>query len=905
MLRWFQSTFHKLDGHGCHYASGIRQLASFPRVTYSTQHASTTPFPKSSQTAITRIVRAETHSRNARTATTLHTLNARSRPAAKRETTSLRRFSSVSLPSALEPPCDVVRTLVNTNGSEELHRKVDEKTDNTEAQLSHLNALISSGDAHCFEQAIHQLREFLEELCPQKAFPDLLWRTILLYSHRFSLEMKESVCLLIFHRIGRHCEPHREDNTLNPPLTPKSVLNMAQLGDALAEILFPCYIPQYAGNCLHNWTIRQAREALSPLLSTEIRWGNLLLLAVHVFPRVNAIDAQISTTHRSDLGTINWRTTLILGTLDKTLSNMGSESNSLAKTVRSISRPLWHLWKIIDHSNQPIDISRAYLASFLRIAAKSRDEPLKDDCFRFAQEHAIWVYRNDDTPAMKAQAIDGIAAYMVASVSCADIQWSDLYAVVARAFSNSSWRNAVTDSLLQHFANENLDAAWSLYMYSKTTHIAVSSAAVHAMCIRLAAGRQWQLVAPFLEDARFSREETEQLLGTCLRVFQVQRHEYANPAFVELLGRVAYELYSRQPPSPALKYPIRYFFSIMITNHNAPSALQLIKAVHHTSPDLFTTRLVLRLALQLVRHQQLHLAVELFRTFDKEAPSRSLDGLRRKLSQRLMVAGSRKLAGKVCRSHGGTAVPSGRESLSRAVGFRRAPMSPVLHRKILPLMVHAGCDGPSIRHAVSLLVRAKRIYAARKLFADSHSTLDPKTHTAIGNIILHGPMYAIDLRNHRLVRHVLHTRDLLVREYGFKPDRATINIIIKAMLRWRAMFDSSHVRRLFDQMVHEGYPVPDQWRRKHGVPFNTPRSPSSGALSIPSLSAHISFVRHIRPLYRLFIKAFYLRNDIPAAKTVVGILKEVDIQHMREMEKRNRARRQGIIKKRLKSRKVD
>ena len=48
------------------------------------------------------------------------------------------------------------------------------------------------------------------------------------------------------------------------------------------------------------------------------------------------------------------------------------------------------------------------------------------------------------------------------------------------------------------------------------------------------------------------------------------------------------------------------------------------------------------------------------------------------------------------------------------------------------------------------------------------------------------------------------------------------------------------------------------------------------------------------------MKSFYLRDDVVAAKTVVGILREVEIADMREREKRNRARRDGMLRKKMK-----
>lgn len=201
------------------------------------------------------------------------------------------------------------------------------------------------------------------------------------------------------------------------------------------------------------------------------------------------------------------------------------------------------------------------------------------------------------------------------------------------------------------------------------------------------------------------------------------------------------------------------------------------------------------------------------------------------------------------------------------------------------------------------MVSHGRIYAARKLYAKCRTGLDVKTSTTIGNIILHGPITGSKLRNGRLVRNILRMKDRLIADCGFVPDRATTNILLKAMLRWNSVFDARRVRQLFDTMIREGYPVSDHWRRQpHNVPFNT-FTPRTEGFGIP-VSATINFYRHTQPMYKMFIKAFYLRKDVAAAKTVVGILKEVQTQVVAEREKRNRARREGIIKKRLREEKA-
>jgi hypothetical protein len=733
---------------------------------------------------------------------------------------------------------------------------------------------------------------------PPRPFPDLLWRLVAVHGRRLSLELKDRICGLLFNRIGSQVVARI---TRGSPPGSDHILSVSRLNAALLTTMFRCYNSQFPPGFLQRWAIKEVRQTLSPTLDVEIRWNNLLMLSTYMFFGVIGLNPQISITP-PDPNNIYWYTTLTLGTINEALSSAGHDLGPVSEYVRDISYPLWQMWKenTADLTPQPIDIVRAYVSAFLRIAAKSKDGRLKDDCFLYCQQHVLWVYRQDNTPAMKSQAIDAIVAYILADISCAKSTWADLYGVIAGVLPDRTWQNDVTDVLMHHYAFQNISLAYDLYLYSKENAIMVSSSSLHALGLSLASFERWNLLTPILESETFSREQTEQLLGAYLRVFQVQRHEYANQSFVALLGRIAIKLYAQVSPPPSLMYPLRYFFSIMIVTHNSSDAVKLITAIYRTKPDFFTMRLVLRLVLQLVRRRQLSSAVELYNLFRHGPPSPSVDNIRRKLTLQLPQFGSRKLAQRVDRTRRvRSTLRRGREYLARAVDFRTFPSSRNFYRDILPSVALAPTRGPTIRHAVSLLVRARRFFLARKLFRDNLIHLDLKTKTAIGNIILHGPMYSLDLRNHRLVRYVLRTKDLLVNKFGFIPDRTTVNVILKAMLRWRSMFDASYVKQIFDQMVHQGYPVPDRWRRKHGVPFNTPGSITSG-LSDMALSPHMSFTRHIRPLYKLFIKALYLRNDGAAARVIIGILKIVEIRHMREMEKRNRARREGIVKKRLK-----
>ena len=786
----------------------------------------------------------------------------------------------------------------NEEGTANVLRNVLPK-ERTQKPREHLLRGPTLKDTAYLHQATFNLCHYIEQHSnPPRPFPDLLWRLVAVYGHRLSLELKERICSLLFNRIGKQVIARTTRESSSPGSD--HILSISRLNVALLATMFRCYSSQFPPGFLQRWAVKKARQTLSPTLDMEIRWNNLLLLSTHTFFGVIGLNPQSSITPL-DPDNIYWRTTLTLGTIDEALSSAGHDLGSVSEYVRSISYPLWQMWKEnTELTPQPIDIIRSYVSAFLRIAAKSKDDRLKDECFLYCQRHVLWVYRQDNTPVMKSQAIDTIVAFILADISCAKSTWADLYGVIARVLPDTTWQSDLTDALMHYYTFQNISLAYDLYLYIKENGITASSSSLLALGLSLASFERWSLLAPILENETFSREQTEQLMGAYLRVFQVQRHEYADQSFVALLGRIANKLYAQVPPPPSLKYPLRYFFSIMIVTHNPSDAVKLIMAIYRTTPEFFTMRLVLRLVLQLVRRHQLSSAVELYNFFCHGSPSPSMDNIRRKLTLKLSEFGSRNLARRVDRTgHGRSSLLSGRESLARTVDFQTIPLSGKLRRDILRSVALTPTHGPTIRHAVSLLVRAGRLSLARKLFRDSLPHLDLKTKTAIGNIILHGPMHSLDLRNRRLVRYVLRTKDFLVKEFGFIPDRTTVNVIIKAMLRWKPMFDASHVKQIFDQMVHQGYPVPDRWRRKHGVPFSTPQSATSG-LSEMVLPPHISFTRHIRPMYKLFIKALYLRNDRAAAKVIIGILKMVEIQHMRESEKRNRARREGIIKKKLK-----
>ncbi|KAF8972117.1 hypothetical protein BDZ97DRAFT_1783238 [Flammula alnicola] len=691
--------------------------------------------------------------------------------------------------------------------------------DEPDVHIPYLRFLLSTNHNGHLQEAVHHLCEILQRRAdPHPQFPEMLWEILVRRGIHLSLDTKERICLLAFHRIGNDPASRRTSfgpitvPSLTPSIVRCGVLRTPHLATAFASTLFPCYNCHYPAHLLLHWAANQARQALAPTIRLDIRWNNLILLAVSMSPESVPVNYQPTTTVSPDSGNSLWRTALMLESFNRRIPPEGPDYGRLSETVRSIARPMWRMFATATHADQPVDINRAYVTMFLHIAAK--------ECFRFSVQFGLWRYGQDDTCATKAQAVDAIAAYASALVSCGRQDWPQIYSTIAAALPDIPWQADVTNALLQHYASENVDIAFGLYLHSRWNDVAVSSRALSTTSLSLVKHERWNLVAPFLDDSAFSRDHIELVFGACLRVFQVQRYEYADASFVKLLASTASKLY------------------------NTSAVVKLVSLMHKIAPDLFTMRA------------------------HGNPWSRSLDDIRRKLAFKFSIRAPTKWLATFTGRTRAKYVTLGRDALVHAVSCRRNPSAPLYYADIQPIVSRAKTHPPTIRHAISVLVKARRVYAARKLYAGPRQ-LRSQDQTVIGNIILHAAMAGSDLRNGRLVRHILRTKDLLSKDYGFLPDRATVNIILKAMLRWRPMIDSKQVKRLFDQMAHEG-----------SIQF--PRGRSSNGLSIPSLSVHISFAKHVRPMYKMFIKAFYLHNDIPAAKMLW------------EREKRNRARRQGM-----------
>jgi hypothetical protein len=782
-----------------------------------------------------------------------------------------------------------------------------------EIHLPYFHTLLSLNSSNHILELVKRLCKVLElHANPHSRLLDILWQVLTRHGHILQPEHKARCLDMVSTRLSSF-SPDVSLQKKIPPLAdeefeemPKACMPTAvgihQLNSLMGAVVFPSYyltvVPLPLG--IGRWAVVQAINAFAPVVPLEVRWSNFLLLAISKLHKTPTQGVSSTTVTYSDASMVNWRTVFVLAILKYSLNDTSTSSgSSFQQGVLNIIRPLWRSWKAIGVNviNQSIIVARIIMAGFFHVAALALDAPLKDACFKFCAAHHLFVICDTDNDAGKLQTKDLMVAYILAEASCEGKRWPNIFSTLSSVSPGFHWRHDVIIALLRHYIPEDAQTAFSLYLFAKNNEIQISPQIVHALGISLATPSTWEIGVPFLCHPQFSREQVEGLLGAILCVFQIERREYIDPAVVKNLGQVMWKLYSHQPPLRRYKYPVRFFFSIMIASGHATNAIDVIEAIHRQTPSFFTTRLFLRLMRTLIRFRQLHLISRLFRLVPA-LPSRSLDDLRRKVTLGLAEAGASVRARKVYRTgirrH---AWRTTRESLARAVDFRTLSPSPYRSLQVVPIVQRNPSHGPSIKYAISILVRARRSYAAIKLLGKSHHFLDLATKASVCNTIIHGRLLRLDVRNGRLVRSVLRTKELLETKFAFVSDRTTMNIILKAILRWRMMMDPPKLKRLFDHMVRIGYPASSRWRRQSDVPFGTPLSSATENFDLLKLSSPISFERHVRPMYKMFIKAFYVRHDVSAAKTVVGILKEEEVSAMRRREARNKARRLGLVKK--------
>ncbi|KAF8207639.1 hypothetical protein K438DRAFT_1962549 [Mycena galopus ATCC 62051] len=728
---------------------------------------------------------------------------------------------------------------------------------------------------------------------PDPRLTDLLWQIVLGADAAAAPIIQTRVLAMVWTRLRRHPYVDATPKPLPPrhtfdPLSKRNLprgVSIPELCAALATAPFP-YFRLPLPEAVSSWAAAEAKAAFNPRNAPSTRWANLVILALQAAPAAlsgsgvgvgggGGGEAEEAGPH------VAWRTVFALAVFERTVPHDAPE------LVRTAVRRLWRTWRNASEITAPPLVRRAVVAAFFRLAARTKDGPLKDGCVRYCVSHGLWGSRREETKWDDVQTTEMFVDYV--------------YALPP----DSGWRARVADALFRAFLPRDVAAAQELYAFCTQRGIAISADSVHGLALALARMYFPDEALSFLDDARFSPAQVEELLDCVMRTLRAERHAFKDVPLANVLGPAMTRLYldTDRTPENRTKFSLRYALSVLAASGRPVEAVALLQVLHERQPDFFSIHYFLRMMRTLVKHRR-SAAVKLLRLVQRFAP-RARQNFRRKLALRLARSGAHTLAAAAYRFGGTKNQPrTAREALARAVRFRvnmrdgKPPPGPA--SRIVSLIARRPRDAPTVRYGVALLARVGRMRAAKRVVGEAYkSGLDTAVLTWLGNTVLNGALHRTAGTHARLVRHVLRNREQLEARVGFVQDRVTVNVLVKAVLRWRTFMNGAQIRRLFDYMVRSGYPAPARWRRLGDVPFGTPVGEAGvhGALNMLRLSPFISFERHVRPLYKMFIKALQLQGDKVGVRTVMGILHDVEDEVLVQRHARRRARLAGILRK--------
>jgi hypothetical protein len=292
--------------------------------------------------------------------------------------------------------------------------------------------------------------------------------------------------------------------------------------------------------------------------------------------------------------------------------------------------------------------------------------------------------------------------------------------------------------------------------------------------------------------------------------------------------------------------------------------------VNTAYPGLLQTSTVTQLMHWLVNHRQYRLA---FRLFRRLAPSRRHEASqwRKALLYRFIRKGaSSKMARRLDSKNDHRALVI----LSRMSGHRtRDTPSTIAIRSVRQLRkavkTASAQEAPRLyTFTARVCVEARRVKAMREVMAVARhdARVNEASRAVLGNLLVQAAFRPRrGCKNRAALQFGLRVLSSLSSEFGVRPDRVTVNILVRAFATWTRGTDAAFLRMLFDHFTRTGYPA-----GPHGVaPFRTATMEATGGTALlRDVQGTIDLWKHVQPLYKTLIHGFRIRGDTFAAEVV-------------------------------------
>lgn len=613
---------------------------------------------------------------------------------------------------------------------------------------------------------------------------------------------------------------------------------------------------------LHPWSLQVVSWELSPKSSVDVAWTQLRFLASVNLNSLKPLETLLQKA--SPPGSWSWRAICVLAVLERLTVGVPPppqdhyELRALQDAkMQGILTTLWYKWSNAQPGEPSLylPVRNTIVASFLRVASRIGGSDFLD---------ISWSYLKNSGSLSDRQVA---AEYCIAAIRCGYDIRQTLLIIVANV--RPALRAGTLSDILAHLVKTDVLLSREVFAVAESCRLPLEAKTVCALANRLASCGQYEDAFAFLRDPRLATLDTLEVLATILRKAPHLPTKQSLERVYAEVARSVLALVRTQPqphsPSPNLEDSVL----AALATHQLPHLPSLIETLQRAWPSFLSHQFVRRFAQELIRQRQFRRAIRLL----QGAPP-IFAPLHSKIVLQLVRGGANKVASRF------TIRPTPRRSLDSTVSeqllhlvrFQMSKPARIRTLKISSLLLGSS-NRTDIALATQLLASAGRIRASQ-LYRKTEQPQLSGDLTGVGNTILHARVMYGGRRDARQMRKTLELFNRLVGEEGFTPDRVTINILLKAILRWTKAVNAQAVRALFDRMVRSGYPAGGAVS-PGDVPFGTDAA-GSMQFPVPDLTSPIRYTAHVRPLYKMFIKALYRRRDVEGARTVVGILKELE-----------------------------
>ncbi|KAI0058670.1 hypothetical protein BV25DRAFT_1919176 [Artomyces pyxidatus] len=742
--------------------------------------------------------------------------------------------------------------------------------------LAYIRALLLIRRPSATVEAAGWLALFLKKH-PTGQLLDIFWTIVLDNSDVLSEELKERMLDAISSTRRPADSPPEWEALEHDSVVSISASDLTRrVTNALVSPIPISNIGTPAQLALQLWTIEARRMLVDPVVA-NLRWKNLTLLALangHSFS-LSSTSADIfraASGHR--MHAVDFNVVAVLAVLERLTS-----SPTIAHQMQDFVRTLWRLWSDVVEDDRAVHAAlvRPILASFLRLLARSRDDLLRSRVLRLANT-GFWAFDvGDDFARRQVQLL--AVQYVVTSVLCGETVLEDIFGALPHYVAFPQWQGRLTGEALTILASYDAQLAWDMHrLWGR--YMTIPEDVIGPFSLALVMEGRTELAAPLLSGFHFKGKSGQELLASILLHLGKQGKRYIDLDLAEIISKAILEWSSSSTLPITVRGRVSWAMLALASSGCSSAVVHIVRNVREKQPRYFRPATIILLIRALLYNRQFRAATVLIKDLESSY-STYIRKWRRILFFSLSRHGASVLAAHINSRIDERSLPIalvhgtqyGRFSAPRRAGFR-------IRRWLMRRTSSSEYSTAGMQHGIQALARTRGPGAAKVVHGRALRSFDMDIglQTALGNVILHNQTLYSKHRNVRFVRNVIRVLHHLIQKRGFVPDRITTNIMVKSALRWPTVLDSTQVRVLFDHLVRTGYPI-GAGAADAPLPFGT-SGQLSGAMEslLPPTPrrSRLSFPRHVKPLYKSFIKAFFVRRDVVAARQVVGILQEVE-----------------------------